>query len=282
MDANSAILRTGARTADQPRLFGKAWPVDRFTSLVILALAPPVAVALYGSLDGTLPLLIAALIVAAAWTLLFARRRGHAVNWYCVATAALFALLVPPATPLWQALLALSFGVVIAEQIFGGRGYGFIHPAVAALAFLFFSFPESAGGAAGDPVVALAAAPGAILLIATGLISWRIVSAVVIGIGGWLAVKGTGVPWDALAAPGMVLGVVFLVSDPVSAASTNAGRWVYGLVVGTLLVILGSTGDGIASPAAIVFAALLGSIFAPLIDRIVILLNVQRRRRRLG
>ena len=79
---------------------------------------------------------------------------------------------------------------------------------------------------------------------------------------------------------GLALGAVYLVSEPTSAAATNPGRWAYGLLVGMLIVVLGEAGPGIGSTAAVVFAALLGSVFAPLIDRVVVSLNVKRRRRR--
>ena len=78
----------------------------------------------------------------------------------------------------------------------------------------------------------------------------------------------------------LALGVVYLVCEPTGAAATNPGRWAYGLLAGMLIVILGEAGRGIGSTAAVVFAALLGSVFAPLIDRIVIRINVNRRRRR--
>lgn len=258
------------------------WRLERDTILLLLSLSLPVAAAVFQSAGAIAPLLGGSLVVAIGLTALFARVRGREMNWFCIVTAATFSLIVPPATPLWQALLALGFGIVVAEQIFGGRGYGFLHPAVAALAFLFFSFPGAAAGPVDLTLVAAAVIPGTILLLATGLISWRVLSGVIIGGLGLLAVATPGLSWDSLLAPSLAVGVVFLVCDPVSAASTNAGRWLYGLLVGALVIILGSSGDGIASPATIVFAALLGSIFAPLIDRVVILLNVQRRRRRLG
>lgn len=259
------------------------WGVERDTVLLLLALAVPVAVAVFQAAGTMAPLLGGSLVLAIGLTAAFAHLRGREMNWFCIATAATFSLMVPPATPLWQALLALAFGVVVAEQVFGGRGFGFLHPAVAALAFLFFSFPGVAPGPASHIAVAVAIVPGAILLLATGLISWRILAGTLAGGLGLLAITQAAVPpLGALLTPSLLIGIAFLVCDPVSAACTNAGRWLYGVLVGVLVVILGASGDGIGAPAAIVFAALLGSIFAPLVDRIVILRNVHRRRRRLG
>lgn len=281
MDVQTLFPQVRLAAVTRPVPGQRYWPLERDTILLLLSLSLPVAVAVFQTAGAIAPLLGGSLVVAIGVTALFALARGREMNWFCIVTAATFSLIVPPVTPLWQALLALGFGIVVAEQIFGGRGYGFLHPAVAALAFLFFSFPAAAW-----PVdltlVAAAVIPGTILLLATGLISWRVLAGVAIGGLALLAVAAPGLSWGGLLTPTLAVGVVFLVCDPVSAASTNAGRWLYGLLVGALVIILGSSGDGIASPATIVFAALLGSIFAPLIDRVVILLNVQRRRRRLG
>lgn len=252
---------------------------DRATSVFSLALAFPLAAAAYETAGAILPLVAGALAVALGWTLLFTRLRGRQMNWHAVPTAIVFCLMVPSGLPAWQALLALSFGVVIGEQIFGGRGYSFLHPAVAALAFVFFSFPAS-GAEQGDTLlVAAAVLPGALLLLASGLISWRILVSVAIGFSSWAMLKGLGMP-GALLTSSLALGAVYLVCEPASAAATNPGRWAYGLLVGVLIVILGEAGQGVGSTAAIVFSALLGSVFAPLIDRIAVRINITRRKRR--
>lgn len=258
----------------------RSWTGDRVTSVFTLALAFPLAAALYETGGGLLPLLAGALVVAVGWTLLFTRLRGKDMNWHAVPTAIVFCLLMPPAVPVWQALLALSFGVVVGEQVFGGRGYSFLHPAVAALAFLLFSFPATGGEQSDSWLVAAAVLPGVLLLLATGLISWRILLSIAIGFSGWMILKGLGLPSGAVLTSSLALGVVYLVCEPTSAAATNPGRWAYGLLVGMLIVILGEAGQGIGSTGAVVFAALLGSVFAPLIDRIVVRVNVNRRRRR--
>ncbi|MBX3531950.1 MAG: RnfABCDGE type electron transport complex subunit D [Rhizobiaceae bacterium] len=276
VDFPQASLAARSRASHLPR----RWTSDRVTSLFMLALALPLAAALYEDTASMLPVLGGALVVALGWTLLFARLRGKAMNWHAVPTAILFALLAPAELPLWQVLLALSFGLVFGEQVFGGRGYSFLNPTVTALAFLYFSFPAASAGTVGSQLVALAVIPGALLLLATGLVSWRILTGFAAGLAGWIAVRGMGVPGIELLTPALVLGAVHLVADPVSAAATNTGRVVHGLLVGALVVILGAAGNGIGATPAIVFAALLGSIFAPLIDGLVIHLNVRRRRRR--
>ena len=87
----------------------------------------------------------------------------------------------------------------------------------------------------------------------------------------------------ALLAPGLILfGILFLVGDAVCAAATRAGRWMYGVLAGALLVLLSPTpGQGI-SVDSVVFAALLASVFAPLIDQAAIAFNIWRQRHRYG
>lgn len=73
--------------------------------------------------------------------MLFAIIRKHEINEGFFVTSILFALIVPPTLPLWQAALGISFGVVIAKEIFGGTGRNFLNPALAGRAFLFFAYP---------------------------------------------------------------------------------------------------------------------------------------------
>ncbi|WP_204302291.1 RnfABCDGE type electron transport complex subunit D, partial [Serratia marcescens] len=77
---------------------------------------------------------------------LFSLIRGHEINEGFFVTSILFALIVPPTLPLWQAALGITFGVVIAKEIFGGTGRNFLNPALAGRAFLFFAYPAQISG----------------------------------------------------------------------------------------------------------------------------------------
>ncbi|AVQ88460.1 NADH:ubiquinone reductase (Na(+)-transporting) subunit B [Plesiomonas shigelloides subsp. oncorhynchi] len=93
-----------------------------------------------------LPIFAVVFAVGATWEVLFAIVRGHEVNEGFFVTSILFALIVPPTLPLWQAALGISFGVVVAKEIFGGTGRNFLNPALAGRAFLFFAYPAQISG----------------------------------------------------------------------------------------------------------------------------------------
>jgi Na+-transporting NADH:ubiquinone oxidoreductase subunit B len=84
--------------------------------------------------------------VGGAWETLFSVIRHHEINEGFLVTGLLFALVLPPTLPLWQAALGISFGVVIAKEVFGGTGMNFINPALAGRAFLFFAYPAQISG----------------------------------------------------------------------------------------------------------------------------------------
>ena len=93
-----------------------------------------------------LPIYATVFIVGGFWEVLFAMVRGHEVNEGFFVTSILFALIVPATLPLWQAALGISFGVVIAKELFGGTGRNFLNPALAGRAFLFFAYPAQISG----------------------------------------------------------------------------------------------------------------------------------------
>lgn len=93
-----------------------------------------------------LPIYLTVFIVGGFWEVLFSMVRKHEVNEGFFVTSILFALIVPPTLPLWQAALGITFGVVVAKEIFGGTGRNFLNPALAGRAFLFFAYPAQISG----------------------------------------------------------------------------------------------------------------------------------------
>ncbi|WPC74717.1 NADH:ubiquinone reductase (Na(+)-transporting) subunit B [Vibrio porteresiae] len=93
-----------------------------------------------------LPIYLTVFIVGGFWEVVFCMVRKHEVNEGFFVTSILFALIVPPTMPLWQAALGITFGVVVAKEVFGGTGRNFLNPALAGRAFLFFAYPGQISG----------------------------------------------------------------------------------------------------------------------------------------
>ncbi|AZZ97218.1 NADH:ubiquinone reductase (Na(+)-transporting) subunit B [Pseudoalteromonas sp. R3] len=96
-----------------------------------------------------LPIYATVFVVGGFWEVLFASVRKHEVNEGFFVTSVLFALILPATIPLWQVALGITFGVVVAKEVFGGTGRNFLNPALAGRAFLFFAYP---GDISGDTV----------------------------------------------------------------------------------------------------------------------------------
>lgn len=244
------------------------WSPNTIAWVIVVALLPTVAVAVLEQGSSAVVRIGSAWAIVLAWQLLFGFVRGQRIYPIGAITAVAVTVLAPGHLALWQLALAVSFGTVIGELAFGGWGRNFVGGAVVTLAFLFFSFPNVRHEAAGT-AVALACLLAAAGLIIVGILSWRIIAG---AIGGLLLVTATvGVETDVLAAQGAIaFGIVFLVGDPVTSAATNPGRWIYGAAAGGLAGLFGWSGTGIGTPQAIIFATLVASIFAPLIDHAAI------------
>ncbi len=219
-------------------------------------------------------LLVAALIAALVWEGLFAvlRRRGPSLHG--LTTALIVTVLIPTDLAVWQLIVAVSLGVILGELVFGGRGFGFLNPATVALSLLLISFPQVQLPAPTQDL-ALATLPGAVVLLTLGLISWRTILAATFAAAALLAIRGHGVDPEAIATA-LAFGLIFLICDPTSAAATNAGRWIYGALAGGLVVLFSP--DAALTSEAVVFAALMASVFAPLIDHLVVLTHSRLRR----
>ena len=121
---------------------------------------------------------------------------------------------------------------------------------------------------------------GAILLIWTGVASWKIMFSSVLGglAIGYLgyAVGATDLPgYYQLVMGGFLFGTVFMATDPVTSAQTECGKWIYGFLVGALAVTVRLWNPGY--PEGMMLAILLMNTFAPLIDHYVIEGSIKRR-----
>lgn len=126
---------------------------------------------------------------------------------------------------------------------------------------------------------------GAVILIATGIGSWRIMAAVVAGVVATSALMNGltsgGNPLFAvpfywhLCIGGLAFGIVWMATDPVSASMTQTGKWIYGFLIGFMTVLIRVANP--AFPEGIMLAILFGNVFAPLIDFFVMEANIRRR-----
>jgi Na+-transporting NADH:ubiquinone oxidoreductase subunit B len=135
---------------------------------------------------------------------------------------------------------------------------------------------------------ALACLAGAVLLVATGIGSWRIMAAVTLGsmaMASTLNLIGSttnpffDVPfWWHMVLGGWAFGTVYMATDPVTAAQTNSGRWIFGFLIGVLAILIRVVNP--AYPEGMMLAILLMNVFAATIDYFVVQANVRRRRAR--
>jgi len=132
----------------------------------------------------------------------------------------------------------------------------------------------------------LACLLGAAFLIYTRIASWRIMAGVFLGMVGTTMLFNlfgqqpmAGMPWYwHLVLGGYAFGMVFMATDPVSAAMTDAGRWIFGLLIGFMTVLIRVANP--AFPEGIMLAILFANVFAPLIDYFVVKVHIRRRIRR--
>ncbi len=138
----------------------------------------------------------------------------------------------------------------------------------------------------------LACLIGAVILIGTGIGSWRIMAGVVLGAGvfstflcllpmdmifQWNPMFTMPPHWH-LVVGGFAFGTVFMATDPVSASMTETGKWAFGILIGGMTILIRVINP--AFPEGIMLAILFGNVFAPLIDYFVVQANIKRRRAR--
>jgi Na+-transporting NADH:ubiquinone oxidoreductase subunit B len=273
--------------------------------------------------------MIATFVIGGHVEVIFAILRKHEINEGFLVTGFLFPLTLPPTIPLWQVALGITFGVVIAKEVFGGTGMNFLNVALTARAFLFFAYPAeisgdkvwiaaemldghsgatwlSAAAAQGSAAFtdvtwwqafvglipgsmgetsALAALLGALILSLTGIGSWRIMLGVMLGttvvVSLFNAVGSESnaffdVPfyWHFVLG-GWAFGAAFMATDPVTAAFTDKGRWVYGFGIGVMVALVRVVNP--AYPEGMMLAILFMNMFAPFIDHFVVQANIKRR-----
>ncbi|MGL5684050.1 MAG: NADH:ubiquinone reductase (Na(+)-transporting) subunit B [Marinifilaceae bacterium] len=297
---------------------------QHFNSLGMLSQTPFFETFFYGFLK-VLPIIIVSYAVGLGIEFAVAQMRGHEINEGFLVSGLLIPMIMPVEAPLWMVGVSTAFAVIIGKEIFGGTGMNIWNPALLARAFFFFSYPSQISGdgvwiankadafsgatplaeaAQGLPVShdlatmfwgfipgsigetsAFCILLGAIVLIATGVGSWKIMLSVFVG--GFLTallmnatlpetnpyVHITAI--EHLVMGGFAFGAVFMATDPVTAAQTCSGKYIYGFLVGMMAIVIRVLNPGY--PEGMMLAILLMNTFAPLIDWCVVQRNIKRR-----
>ena len=141
-------------------------------------------------------------------------------------------------------------------------------------------------GSIGETSV-VAIALGAILLLVTGVASWRTMLSVFVGgaLMAWVFNRigpdtaMAHMPWyEHLVLGGFCFGAVFMATDPVTSARTETGKYIFGFLIGVMAIIIRVLNPGY--PEGMMLAILLMNIFAPLIDHCIVQANISRRAKR--
>lgn len=248
---------------------------------VLIALLPGIAARVRVSgIDLLLQIAVAlafALLVEAV--LLRLRRQPLPVFLFdgsAAVTALLFALCLPTTAPWWMVVSGICAALLFGKHLYGGLGRNPFNPAMLGIALVLVGFHGTLVAHAIDSNswsnqawmwIAMLDALGGVLLLWLRIVRWQIPLAVFTG-----AAIGAGVSWlgdDAIALHGLlagnlVLAAFFIASDPASGCITPRGRWLFGVGIGLLIVLLARYAGAVAG---LPFAVLLMNCAAPWLDR---------------
>ena len=138
-------------------------------------------------------------------------------------------------------------------------------------------------GSIGETSV-IAIAIGAVILLWTGIASWKTMLSVFVG-GAVMAVlfEQTGktdmIWWHHFVLGGFAFGAVFMATDPVTSCRTEGGKYIYGFIIGSMAVIIRVMNAGY--PEGMMLAIFFGNMVAPMIDHFIVERNISKRQKRL-
>ena len=222
-------------------------------------------------------------------------------------TGLLLALTLPPNFSLSATAIGSVVAIGLGKQIFGGLGYNIFNPALVGRAFFQAAFPVqittwvkpnfavdsvtsatplaafkfdkiftdtvpmaigNVGGSLGE-TSAIAVLVGGILLIAVGIVNWRIPLSMIIGMilfGGlfWFINPQNPSPVFHIFAGSFLFGAMFMATDWVTSPITNKGMWIFGLGISLVLVVIRIYGG---LPEGVMYSILFMNGFVPLINR---------------
>ena len=271
---------------------------------VICALLPAAGFGIYRYGESALLVLAVSVLSAVLTEAVFdyiAKRPDTWKDGSAVVTGLLLALCLPAQVPLYVPLAGSFFAILFVKCFFGGLGHNFMNPALAGRCFLLISFSGvvadfsvdgvsaatpletlASGGTVdavevfigyGNGVIGgsiLALCLGGLYLWAVDAITFEIPAAVVISFSAFIALFG-GQGFDPefilvhLAAGGVMMGAIFMATDPVTSPVTSAGQLVFGILIGILCGVFRVFGS---APDSASYAIIIANMTVPLIDEI--------------
>lgn len=271
---------------------------EKIMLTVLIALLPVLGASIYLFRWDAVRLVLLSAAAAVATEAIFQRLRNKPISigdGSALVTGVLLGLIVPPSLPSWMVILGSAFAIAIGKQVFGGLGQNPFNPALVGRAFLTASFASAMtswtapfdavstatplvlgaarsnlpnlffGAVAGSlgETSALAILVGGIYLFYKGALDYRIP----VGILGTVVVMSliTGQdPVFHLLAGSVLFGAVFMATDPVTSPVTVRGRWIFGIGVGLIIMLIRVWGS---YPDGVTFAILLMNAVTPLLNR---------------
>jgi electron transport complex protein RnfD len=267
-----------------------------FTMLV--ALLPVLAASIYFFRMDAIRLVLLSGAGAVATEAIFQRLRKQPIrvgDGSALVAGVLLGLIVPASLPSWMVILGSAFAIAIGKQIFGGLGQNPFNPALVGRAILSVSFvaamtswtppidaitaatplalgegvaniPDlffgSVAGALGE-TSALAILLGGIYLFYKGYLDHRIPLGIFVSVVAVALFTGQS-PLFHLSSGSVLFGAVFMATDPVTSPITKVGRWIFGLGIGLIIMLIRTWGS---HPEGVMYAILLMNATTPLINR---------------
>ena len=284
--------------------------------------------AFFYGLAAVLPKIVVSYVVGLGIEFTVAQWKHEEIQEGFLVSGIIIPMIIPVTTPLWMLAIAVAFSVIFAKEVFGGTGYNIFNVALITRAFLFFAYPQTMTGdsvwvsktifgtdgiTAATPLAdpssfdnlndlvlgfipgsigetsVIAIAIGAVILLATGVASWKTMLSVFVG-GIFATVLfdnvcdetnlAAHVEWyKHLCMGGFAFGAVFMATDPVTSARTETGKYIYGFLVGLIAISVRVIGG---YPEGMMLAILGMNMFAPLIDFFVVDRNIKKRKNRVN
>ena len=186
---------------------------------------------------------------------------------------------------IWTAVDGVSSATALSTLASGAPGHALANLNISWWQAFIGTIPGSMGETS-----TLACLIGAAALLVVGIASWRVMLGMLLGgigcsllfymIGSDVNPMFSVPPHWHLVLGGFAFGLVFMATDPVTAPHTFTGRWIYGVLIGALAILIRVANPGF--PEGVMLAILLGNVFAPLLDYFVEQANIKRRMLRHG